>query len=249
MRQRLAVGGGGGGGGGGGWRWTPRFGLLEWDSAPSHPHHPHPPSPPPSLSPAVQLPGTDSDGGGRLRAAEPAEGRREGRRRRRRRSPREAAAAEWGRRSGLGMSPRQVRVHIYPSLAPSRGGGGGGGGFGKGCWQFWWRRWGGDVGVGAMNGGEWAMFACRWLLGRRPGGGPRNSGRSAGRCDAMRCDAMRRGARPWALPWALPSPLPNSLSSLPHLTSPHLPPHPHKSHPRPVPSRPFHLSISLPPQG
>ena len=92
-----------------------------------------------------------------------------------------------------------------------------------------------------MNGGEWAMFACRWLLDRRPGGGPRNSGRSAGRCDAM-----RRGARPWALPWALPSPLPNSLSSLPHLTSPHLPPPSSQitSPSRPVPSPP---SLHLPP--
>ena len=218
------------------------------------PPSPSPPSPPPSLSPAVQLPGTDSDGGGRLRAAEPAEGRREGRRRRRRRSPREAAAAEWGRRSGLGMSPRQVRVHMSihlsrPPVAAAAaavvlgkvaGSSGGGGGAVM-------------LALGAMHGGEWAMFACRWLLGRRPGGGPRNSGRSAGRCDAMRCDAMRcdamrRGARPWALPWALPSPLPNSLSSLPHLTSPHLPPPSSQitSPSRPVP---LHLSISLPPQG
>ena len=99
--------------------------------------------------------------------------------------------------------------------------------------------------LGAMHGGEWAMFACRWLLGRRPGGGPRTSDlgtRVARPADAMRCDATRRGARPWALP----SPLPISLSSLPHLhiSLPILTNHiPAPS----LPSLPLPLSLPLPP--
>ena len=145
MRQRLAV-------GGGGWRLRRRLAMdasvrfvvgmgFGSFSPPSPPSPSLPPRPPPSLSPAVQLPGTDSDGGGRLRAAEPAEGRREGRRRRRRRSPREAAAAEWGRRSGLGMSPRQVRVHMSIHLSrPPVAAAAAAVVLGKVAGKFWWRR-------------------------------------------------------------------------------------------------------------
>ena len=145
MRQRLAV-------GGGGWRLAAAVGdgrlgsVCCWNGirlllTPITPITLPPPRPPPSLSPAVQLPGTDSDGGGRLRAAEPAEGRREGRRRRRRRSPREAAAAEWGRRSGLGMSPRQVRVHMSIHLSrPPVAAAAAAVVLGKVAGKFWWRR-------------------------------------------------------------------------------------------------------------
>lgn len=196
MRQRLAV-------GGGGWRWTPRFGLLlEWDSAPSHPHHPHhPPSPPVPhpLSPQrynyperiatavddyVQRSrqrggGKDGAGGG---GGPPGKQQQQN----------GGDGVGWGcprvRYVFICLSisralpwRRRRRRWFWERLLASSGGGGGDVGVGG---NAWWRM--GDVRLPLVAGPE----ARR----RTSDLGPRNSGRSAGRCDAMRRDATRRNS-------------------------------------------------------